>query len=44
MRHTVFAALLVLYVIVLGQNWGVYTAAILAAVYRLHGGNLTSKL
>lgn len=44
MRHIVFAALLVLYVIVLGQNWAVYTAAILAAVYRLNGGNLTSKL
>lgn len=44
LRHIPFVLLLVLYVVILGQNWAVYTAAMLVAVYRMHDGHLTAKL
>lgn len=44
LQNIVIVAFLVLYVVNLGQNWAVYTAAMLAAVYRLHSGRLTAKL
>jgi len=33
-RDLLFVALLALYVVVLGQNWGVYAAAAMLATYR----------
>ncbi len=40
MRHLVFAIAIALYVIVIGQNWSIYTAAILTTLWVRNGGNL----
>lgn len=42
MRHVVFLTAVTLYVVVLGENWGIYTAAVLIALYRRYGGELKS--
>lgn len=42
MRHLIFLAAVALYVVVLGENWGIYTAAILIALYRRYDGKLKS--
>lgn len=39
-RHLVFLLLLAVYVVTIGQNWGVYTAAILATLWVKSGGRL----
>jgi len=41
-RHAAFLAAVVLYVVILGENWGIYTAAILIALYRRYDGELSS--
>jgi len=42
MRHVVFVAALVLYVVVVGQNWAYYTAAVLLAMWIRYDGRLGS--
>jgi len=42
MRHLPFLLLVTLYVIAMGQNWGIYTAALLVAFYRRYSGHWTS--
>lgn len=42
MRHVAFLAAVALYVVILGENWGIYTAAILIALYRRYDGELSS--
>jgi len=42
MRHVVFVAALVLYVVVVGQNWAYYTAAVLVAMWIRYDGRLGS--
>ena len=44
MRSALFVIVVCLYVIVLGQNWAVYSAAVMVAAYRLHGGRLLEDL
>jgi len=41
-RHFLFAALVALYVVVIAQNWAVYTAALLVATYVRYKGRLGS--
>jgi len=38
MRHVPFILLVGIYVMILGQNWGIYTAALLIALYRRYDG------
>lgn len=40
MRHVVFYFLVALYVVVIGQNWSTYTAAILVTLWVKSGGRL----
>lgn len=40
MRHVVFAVAIAMYVIVIGQNWAVYTAALLTTLWVKSGGRL----
>lgn len=40
MRHVAFALFIALYVILIGQNWAVYTAAILVTLWVRNGGDL----
>lgn len=40
--HVVFAVSLLLYVLVVGQNWGLYTVAILIRLWASVGGDLQS--
>lgn len=42
MRHVVFAAVMLLYVVSIGQNWAVYTAALMIALWVRYDGRLTS--
>ena len=42
MRHALFFALIALYCVVISQNWAVYTAAILVALWLKQGGRLDS--
>ena len=41
-RHVFFALLVALYVVVIGQNWAVYTAALLVALWIRYDGKLGS--
>jgi hypothetical protein len=41
-RHVPFLLIVALYVLVIGQNWGIYTAALLIALYRRFGGRWNS--
>lgn len=38
MRHLPIALLLILYVLVIGQNWGIYSAAIMVHLYDRYDG------
>ncbi len=40
MRHVVFAISIAIYVVVIGQSWGHYTAAILITLWVKSGGRL----
>ncbi len=40
MRHALFFGLVVLYVVVVGQNWAHYTAALLAHLWIRYDGDL----
>lgn len=40
MRHVIFFALLAAYVLIIGQNWGIYTAAVLIVLWVKSGGRL----
>jgi len=40
LKHTIFAALVALYVVVIAQNWAFYTAAVLIAVWVRYRGKL----
>ncbi len=40
MRHIVFALIIALYVILIAQNWAIYTAAILITLWVRSGGRL----
>lgn len=42
MKHIIFLAAVALYVVILGENWGVYPAAILIALYRRYDGQWDS--
>lgn len=42
MRHLPFVLIVALYVLVIGQNWGIYTGALLLAVYRRYDGRWDS--
>lgn len=42
MRHVFFYLLVALYVVVIGQNWSTYTAAILVALWVKSRGRLNS--
>lgn len=42
MRHIPFLLAMTIYVLLIGQNWGVYTAAILITLYRRQGGKWSS--
>ena len=44
MRHIPFALLAILYVVTIGQNWAVYTAAVAIAAYLQNGGHLTEPI
>ena len=44
MRHVPFVLAVCLYVVILGQNWGVYSAALMLAAYLRNGGRLFSPL
>lgn len=44
MRHVVFAAFLVLFVLIGGQNWHHYAAALMLAAWARHGGRLNTRL
>ena len=44
MRHIPFALLAALYVVIIGQNWAVYTAAVAVAAYLQNGGHLTEPI
>ena len=39
MPHPPFLLIVALYVLVIGQNWGIYTAALVVAVYRRYDGD-----
>jgi len=41
-RHVLFALCIALYVVVIAQNWAVYTGAILIVLWRRHDGRLGS--
>ena len=43
-RAAIFFGFILVYVVVLGQNWGWYSAAVMVAAYRLHGGRLLEDL
>lgn len=40
MRHVAFALILTLYVVIIGQSWGHYSAALLATLWIKSGGRL----
>lgn len=42
MKHVIFLALVLTYVVVIGQNWGIYSAALLLALYHQNHGELNS--
>jgi hypothetical protein len=42
MKHALFAAVVALYVVIVAQNWAVYTAALLVATWVRNGGRLAS--
>lgn len=44
MRHAPFVLTVVVYVLFLGQNWGIYAAALMVASYARHGGRLLEPL
>lgn len=44
MRHVAFAVLVCLFVLVIGQNWQVYSAALMVAAWVKHKGNLTTRI
>ena len=44
MRHVVFAAFLVLFVLIGGQNWHHYAAALMLAAWIRRDGRLTARL
>lgn len=44
MRHVIFALVVALYVIVIGQNWGHYSAALMTAAWVRASGNLRAEL
>jgi hypothetical protein len=41
-RHVAFGAVLSLYIVVVGQNWAVYTSALMVALWVRQKGALTS--
>jgi hypothetical protein len=41
-RHLPFLLIVALYVLVIGQNWGFYTAAFAIATYRRYDGRWNS--
>lgn len=43
MRHIPFVLIVALYVVLIGQNWSIYTAAILITLYRRQGGRWNSR-
>lgn len=44
MRHVIFGALVLLYVLTLGQNWAHYSAAVMVAAWVRHDGRLTTLI
>ncbi len=44
MRHVVFAVVVSLFVVTIGQNWFVYSAALLIAAWVRHGGRLDARV
>lgn len=42
MRHVAFLAVLGLYIVVVGQNWAVYTSALMLALWVRQKGDLDS--
>lgn len=42
MKHLVFLAAVAIYVLIIGQNWGIYTGALLVALYRRYDGRWDS--
>lgn len=44
MRHALFTALVALYVLTIGQNWGHYAAALMLAAYFRNDGRLGVNL
>jgi len=44
MRHLIFAAVMLLFVLQGGQNWHIYAAALMTAAWVRHGGRLDAKI
>lgn len=44
MTHVLFLVFVALYVLTLGQNWGVYSAALMIAAYARHDGRLAGPV
>ena len=44
MRHIIFGTMIALYILVIGQNWAVYTAAVAVAAYLQNGGRLNEPI
>lgn len=42
MKLPLFLAIVALYVVIVGQNWAYYAAALMIATYELNGGRLRS--
>lgn len=44
MRHVLFTLVVAFYIVLIGQNWAVYLAAIAIAAYVHNGGQLTKRV